>query len=30
MYNKDYGYQSGINEAMVKHLKSVVDLEINL
>ncbi len=26
MYNKDYGYQSGINEAMVKHLKSVVDL----
>ena len=26
MYNKDYGYQSGINEAMVKHLQSIVDL----
>lgn len=24
MYNKDYGYQSGINEAMVSHLKNIL------
>ena len=23
LYNKDYGYKSGINKTMVKHLKSI-------